>query len=193
MYVSSYSYISSVCILLYMCPHTIYVSSYYYICVLILLYIYRLHTAVYVSSYSYISSVCILVYMCPHTTTTIHVSSYYYICVRRQQCKRESGKVSKTCLWNFRRTGVCPLAKLVSGRNICVRMLLYMRPHTTVYVSSYYYIYVSSHTHTHTHTHKTCRWNFRRTGVCPLAKVVSGRNVCVRMLLCMRPSTTNRK
>jgi hypothetical protein len=74
-----------VLILLYMCPHTtIYVSSYYsyahrgqalfkplyiqHICVILL----------HVSSYYYIC-VLILLYMCPHTT--IYVSSYYYICV----------------------------------------------------------------------------------------------------------------
>jgi hypothetical protein len=74
----------------------IYVSSYYYVCFLILLYVssYLLcvlillymcpyattyvlmllhvcpHTTMYVSSYNY---------MCPHTT--IYVSSYYYVCV----------------------------------------------------------------------------------------------------------------
>jgi hypothetical protein len=95
MYVSSYYYISSVLILLYMCPHTAtsLASSYCYICVLILLY---------VSSYCYIcvlillyraptrlsphvkSCVLILLYvssyycMCPHTA--IYVSSYYYMC-----------------------------------------------------------------------------------------------------------------
>jgi hypothetical protein len=48
---------------------TIYVASYYYICVLILLCMCP-HTTIYVSSYYY---------MCPHTTT--YVSSYYNICV----------------------------------------------------------------------------------------------------------------
>jgi hypothetical protein len=60
---------SSVPILLYLCPHTtMYLASpYYYICVLILLYMCP-HTTIYVSSYYYISSVSILLY----------VSSYYY-------------------------------------------------------------------------------------------------------------------
>jgi hypothetical protein len=81
LYVSSYYYMC-VLIPLYMCPHTtIYVYSYYYICP---------HTTIYVSTYCYI---CVLIplYMCPHTTihmsiplymcpsTTIHMSSYYYI------------------------------------------------------------------------------------------------------------------
>jgi hypothetical protein len=52
-------------------------SSYYYICVLILLYMCP-HTAIYVSSYYYIC-VLILLYMCPHTA--IYMSSYCYICV----------------------------------------------------------------------------------------------------------------
>ncbi len=84
---SSYYYIC-VLILLYMCPHTT-----VYVCVLILLYMCP-HTAIYVSSYSYIC-VLILLYMCPHTNiytcphnmcppTTIYVSSYYYIYVLMQ-------------------------------------------------------------------------------------------------------------
>ena len=49
-YVSSYYYVR-VLILVYMCPHTtICVSSYYYICVLILLFVCP-HTSIYVSSY----------------------------------------------------------------------------------------------------------------------------------------------
>ena len=70
-------------ILLYMCPHTpIYVSSYFYICVLILLYMCP-HTTI---------CVLILLCMCPHTTmcvliliyvcphTAIYVSAYQYMC-----------------------------------------------------------------------------------------------------------------
>jgi hypothetical protein len=85
-YVSSYCYIS-VRMLLYMCPHTaIYLSACYYICVLTLLYVCPL-TNMYVSSYCCICVlillyyICVLIplYICPHTT--IYVSSYYYICV----------------------------------------------------------------------------------------------------------------
>jgi hypothetical protein len=61
-----------------MCPHTpIYVSSYYYVCVLIL-------CVVWERGDCYIC-VLILLYMCPHTT---YVSSYYYIsnvCVVRER------------------------------------------------------------------------------------------------------------
>ncbi len=58
--------------ILYMCPHvTVYVSSYYCICVLILLYMYP-HTTVYVSSY-YCICVLIVLCMCPHST--VYVSS----------------------------------------------------------------------------------------------------------------------
>jgi uncharacterized membrane protein len=75
---------------LYMCPHTmiyssqmrldttIYVSSYYSICVLILLYVsayYYICVRIHVSSY-YCICVLILLYMCPHTT--IYVSSYLH-------------------------------------------------------------------------------------------------------------------
>jgi hypothetical protein len=58
--------------------------SYYYICVLILLY---------VSSHYYVSS---YYYMCPHTT--IYVSSYYYICVlilRLHTTYKQSGTVPR--------------------------------------------------------------------------------------------------
>jgi hypothetical protein len=52
----------------------VYVSSYCYVCVLLLLYMCP-HAAIYVSSYCYTAiSVLILLYMCPHTA--IHVSSY---------------------------------------------------------------------------------------------------------------------
>ncbi len=55
---------------LQVCPlTTMYVSSYYYICVLILLYMCP-HITICVSS---------CYYMCPHTT--MYVSSYYYVCV----------------------------------------------------------------------------------------------------------------
>ena len=57
-----------------MCPHaTIYVSSYYYICVLILILLYICpHTATYVPSYYYIC-VLILLYMCPPTAGCVGV------------------------------------------------------------------------------------------------------------------------
>ncbi len=64
---------------------SIYVSSYCYICVLILLCMCP-HTAICVSSYYY-TFVLILLCMCPHTTIYVsayyykYVSSYYYICV----------------------------------------------------------------------------------------------------------------
>jgi hypothetical protein len=72
LYVSSYCYIC-VPILLYMCPHTaIYVSWYCYIRVLILVY----PGAVDENA----AIIAELLYTCPHTA--IYVSSYCYICVR---------------------------------------------------------------------------------------------------------------
>ncbi len=72
MYVSSYCYIC-VLILLYMCPHTaMYVSSYCYVCVLILLYICVLMplcwTLTFLSRCLTALSICVLIplYMCPH-------------------------------------------------------------------------------------------------------------------------------
>jgi hypothetical protein len=55
-----------------MCPHTaIYVSSYCFICVVILLYMCP-HTAIHMSSYCY-KCVLILLYMCPHTATYVSI------------------------------------------------------------------------------------------------------------------------
>jgi hypothetical protein len=143
-----------------MCPHTtIYVSSYCYICVLILLYMCP-HTAIYVSSYFYIC-VLILLYMCPHTENLepafgslqvpptsaiclLYVSSYYNICVLilLYMCPHTAIYVSSYCY-------ICVLIL----RTSCTRILLCIRPHTTIYVSSYsepralvyYYVYASSY------------------------------------------------
>jgi hypothetical protein len=118
------------------------VSSYYYICVLILLYTCP-HTYYYTKCIlgTPLSYVRILLYMCPHTT--IYVSLYYYIYVSSHTC---------------RSVAVCGAsATHSSSYYICVLTLLYvssyyyMCPHTTVYVSSYYYmcphttIYVASY------------------------------------------------
>ncbi len=66
-------------ILQYICPHTtIYVSSGLSFTRDGVGRLVQLHTPIYVSSY-YCICVLILLYMYPHTT--IHVSSYYYICV----------------------------------------------------------------------------------------------------------------
>jgi hypothetical protein len=91
-----------------MCPHTAkYVSSYYYICVLMLLYMRLVQAAPRCRGvYAYIC-VRILLYTCPHTT--IYVSSYYYICV-----------LSKQRL-------VAEVYTLIYVSAYCVLILLYMR------------------------------------------------------------------
>jgi hypothetical protein len=76
-YVSSYYYM---CVLIphYMCPHTtLCVSAYYYLCVLIPLYMCP-HTTLYVSSFYYI---CVLILLCMCLHTTIHVAAYHYMFV----------------------------------------------------------------------------------------------------------------
>jgi hypothetical protein len=111
----------------YMCPHTtIYVSSYYCICVLIRTSLsapegpHSDQTTVYVSSYYYIC-VLILQYvssyycMCPHTT--IYVS----LCPHQDSLERS-------------RFGRFMIRNQVS--------YYYYMCHTTIYVSSYYYICV---------------------------------------------------
>ncbi len=115
-YVSSY-YHACVLILLCMCPHTtmcvlilLYVSSYYYICVLyILIPLVQLYADV--SPYVYIC-VLILLYACVRPHNTIYVSSYY--CIYRERC------IDWHVAWVF------------------VLILLYMCLHTTLYVSSYF-------------------------------------------------------
>ncbi len=105
-YVSSYYY---------MCLHTtINVSSYYYICVRILLH---------VSAYYY-KCVLILLCMCPHTT--IYVSSYYYISVR-SFFRATPSHVSSCC-----HTCALILLYMCPHTAICVLILLYMCPHTGV-------------------------------------------------------------
>jgi hypothetical protein len=73
------------CVSSYYHIHTIYKSSYHYICCqswgpsgVAHTILHCVHANIHVSSYYYIF-VLILLHMCPHTTT--YVSSYYYICV----------------------------------------------------------------------------------------------------------------
>jgi hypothetical protein len=116
-----------------MCPHTaVYVASYRYICVLILLYLFP-HTSTHVSSYCYMY-VQILLHMCPHTATYVsnsatYVSSYCYMCLHTAIC------VSSYCYIR-----VCILLYMC----ICVFKPLYVPSYcyirVCVYVSSYYYI-----------------------------------------------------
>jgi hypothetical protein len=130
-----------------MCPHTTmyvssqhYVSSYYYICVLILLYLssyYYIcpHTTICVSSYYYIC-VLILLYVCPQTLpilsptqtllvracTAIYVSSNYYIRVH-------------ILLYVSAYLPQIPHNLVVLF--FCVLIPLYVCAHTTIYASSY--------------------------------------------------------
>jgi hypothetical protein len=109
----------------FMCPHTpTYVSSYCYICVLILLYICP-HTAMYVSSYCYM---CVLI--------LLYVSSYSYICVLTYAdvCWRmlasaagaEWERYCSVCVW-----GVCAGThadvcwRMLTYADVCWRMLTY--------------------------------------------------------------------
>ena len=135
----------------------IYVSSCYYICVLIL---------IYVSSYYYVcphSTICVLMllHMSPHTT--IYMSSYCDICVlillstrRRRVCSptllSPRYYLLSTTYYYLLATTICsptllsPLATIYSllaggaaarQPNIYDLMLLHMSPHTTIHMSSY--------------------------------------------------------
>ena len=119
--------------LILMCPHTtIYVSSYYYICVMCP------HTAMYVSSVNdgvlalgddSLILMCVLILLCPHTT--VHVSSYYYKCVLSKRRRLGIGRPQSLIL-------MCVIIRLYvsSYYYTCVIILLYTCPHTTIYVSS---------------------------------------------------------
>jgi hypothetical protein len=94
-------YVSSYC---YICVIILDVSSYRFICVLILLYM---------SSYRYIcSSYC---FMCP--PTAIYVSSYYYMCAPAATCDRDSCSLYASSYYF-----------------IYVLLPLYTCPHTTIRV-----------------------------------------------------------
>jgi len=130
-------------------PHsTLYVSSYYYICVLILLYM-RPHTTIYVSSFYYIC-VLILLYMCPHTTI-YESATGQLLCAAawpryrkdiRVACSR--GQYTEKIYREARSAMLCPHATtswsmLSHAVSSCYYFMFihYMCPHTTMYVSSY--------------------------------------------------------
>ncbi len=109
--------------ILHMCPHTaMYVSSYCYVCVLILLHVCP-HTAMYVSSYCY---VCVLIQLriCPHTT--MYVPSYCNVCVLIQLCM-----CGHTTMY------------VPSYCNACVLIQIYMCPLPALCVSSCCHVCIS--------------------------------------------------
>ncbi len=107
-----------VLILVHMCSHTtIYVSSYYYICVPILVYVSSARRRRFARRPHATICALRLLCMCPHTT--IYVLIPLYVSSYRRAVKR---------------------LEMPSARGL---ILLYMCPHTTIYVSSYYYIQAS--------------------------------------------------
>jgi hypothetical protein len=115
-----------------MCPHTT-------TCVLILLY---------GSLYHYICFL-ILLYMCPHTT--IYVSAFYYVCVCVLMLLYYMSLSLSLSLSHTHTHTKAPLVITHQHPIYSVLMLLYVVvcrarpykfPHTTIHVSSYYYICV---------------------------------------------------
>ena len=95
-----------------MCPHTDrFVSAYYYICVLMLL------------------------YMCSYAT--VHVSSYYYVCPHTAMCPHTAISVSLYYLVHL--PSYYCISVLILVVYTCVLILLYLCPHSPIYVSSYCY------------------------------------------------------
>ncbi len=128
---------------LQVCPH-MYVSSYYYICVLILLYMCP-HTADVCWRLLTYEGVSGALQVCPHTT--IYVSSYCYICVLILLCMCPHTADVCWCMLTYADVCVagvssyyyvCVLIQLTYA-DVCWRMLTYalqVCPHTTIYVSS---------------------------------------------------------
>ena len=128
----SFTHVSS--ILLHVCPRTtIYMSSYYYIYVLILLCVCP-HTTIYMSSYYY-RCVLILLYTCVLDTTTcvlvlLYVCSYYCTRDLMQQLQQRGATAATAPLRQACRTTVCvhTTVHVTSYYYICVRILLHMCP-----------------------------------------------------------------
>ena len=82
-------------------------------------------------------------YTRPPYTTTIYVSWYYYICVVLQQRGRLA-KLKASCTCSLRRhilvdSGACPHTRTHHpsiADYICVLVVLYMCPHTTIYTGA---------------------------------------------------------
>jgi hypothetical protein len=171
-----------------MCPRaTICVSSYYYICILVLLYMCP-RTTIYVSSYYY-TCVLVLLYMCPRTT--IHVSSYYYICVLPTPTVNPATRSCATecvvCVYVSVGVGVgvgvhsykstCLLFVCVL---VCCNVSMFHVACVLVWVCGCVRGHIIPHTHAHTHTHHTpVLYVFSCYYLCPHT------TICVLMLLCV--------
>jgi hypothetical protein len=123
-------------------------------------------TSVYCLRYCY---VCFLILLCPHTSTTYvssyyysgsyyYVSSYdYYICspTTAQAHTRMCPQTITTCvlLLLFRRHSSRQHRHIYFY--VCVLILLCMCPHTSIYMSSYFYIRASHYYYMYPHTTTT--------------------------------------
>ena len=112
---------------IYICLHTtMRVSSYYCMCVLILLYMHLRGRAL---GMQVIQRIPATVYMCLHTT--MYGSSYYCMCPHTAIYAGDAGNPTYSCYC------IC----VSSYYYVCVLILRYMCPHTTICVSLYYYIF----------------------------------------------------
>ena len=118
---------------------TIYVSSCYYICVLIQSAIYAcpIFFALYYCVSSYYN-ICVLILLCPHTT--IYASSCYYMCPTTM-CVLILPYVSPHtthCICAFILLNMCPHTTMCVCILLNVSSYYYLCSHTTICVSSYY-------------------------------------------------------
>ena len=186
---------TTICVLklLYMCPQvielhkivlslapahktSIYVSAYYYIRVLILLYM-RPHATIYVSSYYYVC-VLILLYMCPQVMELYKIVLSLAPAHETATCNLYHTR-HETCDWGaegevycfisvLMLLYMCPHLLYMCPHTICVLILLCVSscycicPHATIYVSSYLYTCVLILRYMCPHTRLSTRW--RRGG-----------------------------
>ena len=127
----------------HMCPHTtIYVSSYYYICVRILLY--GVFILLHVSSYYHIC-VLTLLYICPQTTMCPHTTTCVLILL--SMCPHTTTHVqASSSRASSRKTTPTPCNRARLSREPSTEQsppwytLPHLCPHTTTYVSAYSYM-----------------------------------------------------
>jgi hypothetical protein len=172
-YVSAYFLCVSSC-LLYMCPHT------FYICVLILAICVRI--LIYIGAHTLSADVCwrMLTYRRKLTYADVcwRMLTYADVCWRMltYACRWE-----RLCVRTATRRTLPTICGLIL-RYICVLILLCTCPHTTIYVSSYYYIGAYSHSKDPT--------NYMWPHTCYICVLIL-RYICVLIPLYMCPHATH--
>ncbi len=148
---------------MYVCIH-IYVYKYVYICIYVNYFFFPSSAPQIFMSFYYM---CLHTTMCPHTTIYLH---------RCRRCDFLKKKLKKKCVLTLLYMCIdaadAPCVQLSSDclDYICVRILLFIRPRTTIYASSY-----TEHRDGHTNASKTRMYACVRAILC----------VCVCVCVCV--------